>query len=236
MGMPRVTVDREKSRDDRHVASWTAGVLLASLWVGVPWLGSLAAAAPLALYLFKHRGAVRQGLLWRWVATVYFTTLAMVGLGGERALRATISGAWAFDATHAWLGGTGGAWPTPLVLAGAVAAFLAAAVATRGLVAVFVVAELTVNAAVAASVVYARAFNGIKATLVAVPPWTIAGIMGLCVLLSPLRTWGRRPAGSTDEGNPRALIVGASLLVLALLLRLTTASAVTRLAQHLTVP
>jgi hypothetical protein len=237
--MTKPAPNPDAARDDRNVVMWAAVALIVTLWIGIPWTASAAAAAPLALYLRDPRRGLRASLLSRWVVTVFLVGLAMAGLGTVRALRAIPTGPWAFAATRNWLDGTGSVAPSAVILCAQVLVFAAAAVATRGLAGVWVLSELVLNAAVAASVVYGRSFNAFEATAVAAAPWTIAAVAGCSVLLSPLRSWrpGRTRTNPVDGSRDvrRSAVIGATLIGLAVVLRLVAAGAFTRIARHLTV-
>ena len=73
--------------------------------------------------------------------TAGLTALAMLGLGGARALQSVPAGEWAAGSVRAWLEGSGGAFPSPAVLVALVAACAAAAIPARGLAGVFVLAN-----------------------------------------------------------------------------------------------
>jgi hypothetical protein len=246
--MTKAASSPDAARDERNVVSWTAGALLLTLWIGIPGAGSAAAAAPLAVHMRRAAGEIRAPFLVRWLVVVFVIGVAMAGLGDVRSVRAVASGGWTLGAARAWLDGNGDPFPPLPVLATQVAVFVAAAAATRGLAGVLVLSEIVLGAAVAASAVYGRAFNALSVTIAVAPPWTIAAIVGCCVLLSPLRSWRMvRPIESTSGANPdRAdsggarmhgqMLFGASLIALALLLRLVTAGAFTRLVHRLTVP
>ena len=228
-------------REDRHATSWAAAALLVTLWIGIPWLASAAAAIPLVLGRRTRHEPPRASLVWRWAAMVFLMGTVMSGLAAERATRAIPSGAWARDAATTWLNGSGDAFPSALAVLVIVTVFAGATLATRGLAGTIVLAEVLLGGAVYASVVYAHAYNLFPATAVAVAPWTIALIVGMSAALSPLGRWGARffgrtPSLASDPHAHRALIAGAGLVALSIALRLATGPAITRLARQLTLP
>jgi len=232
--MPRVDEKNETVRHDRHTAAVAATALLVTLWVGIPWVASVAAAAPLLWRVHRRGEPLRPGLVWRWTATVFALGTAMAALASERAMRAIASGAWAREGAAAWIGGTGDAFPSVVAMLLATALFAVAIIATRGMAAPILLAELILSSATAASVVYAHALNMFSATVVAVPVWSITLIAGWCMALSAMARWTPRHALAPD--TRRRAWMGLGLIVLALALRLAAAPAVTRLVQQLTVP
>ena len=235
--MPRTASKPIPVRAGRHAAWYAALALLLTMWIGIPWVAPLAAAAPLVLHLRARPGALPAAPLWRWTASVFCAGAAMAGLAAEPAARSTFAGGAVRSAVGAWLDGSAGAFPSLAALAASLVLFAVAAAATRGLAGSIVLAEIVLDAGVAAGAVYARAFNAFAATPIALPPWIIAAITG-CVVLLPALAAPRRegPAGGAGSRLSRRTLIGAGLLLAALVLRVATAPALTRLARELTIP
>lgn len=230
---PEGTIEQE-SRAATRVTAWTAGALLAVMWAGVPWLAPLAASAPLAAGFRSRTERWPRALIVRWVVTVVIVGGVLIGLVGDRAVRAVPFGANAASRTAGWLEGTDPAVPGVVAMLIMSVAFVLTTIASRGLLGCVVIAGVALRAAVVASVIYGRSTNLFDATVAAFPAWTLAWLAGAIVMFAPLSRRGVAGPSARDAGgnSSRALAMGAALLAASVLLRLTTASIYAALAHR----
>lgn len=224
-----------------HPGWWTALAVLATSWLGVPFILPIVAALP--WLVFQRRNAELRSHptpLIRWAVAVWATGAAMAALAGERVARAIPWGVSSSDATRAWLEGSGGATPSWPTMIAWLLVFVIASASLRGVLAPIIVAHALLITAVQAAVVFAQSSNILAAGIVALPLWSGLLLCGMLLLLDPLAIWGAsRPwrVRDTTLGSPasrRRLQVGVGLVVAAFLARLLLAGPVTDVLRRLT--
>jgi hypothetical protein len=224
-----------RTRDDAaeqvaHSSVWAGALVFVVAWLGVPWMVPVAAILPLAWHRFRGDTRALDGnAVWlRWLLSVLIGAICALGLVGGTATRSVPMAPDATASTLAWLGGHGDATPSFVWMLAATAVFAAGIMLTRGFLAWVVLAFVAAQASVCAHVVYARATNLVAATPVALPPWTLAWLAGMALVL-----------GTTSGGTAwpfrrsiRGWWLGPALLLLAFVLRLSTAPAIAAFAAH----
>lgn len=216
-----------------HPATWAGLGTFVAAWLGLPWMVPVVAVVPLAwARMRRHDDWLAGEDMWlRWLAGVLLGTVCAIGLVGGPALRSVPLAPRAVAAATAWLGGANAAPPLIWMAVGTLL-FVGSVLATRGFLGWFVLAFFTAQAAVSAHVVYLRAGNLFAATPIAIPPWTLAWIVGMAEVLGTSSGGLKSPF---RRGAAPRWWLGPALIVLALILRVSLAGLFTALAAHATI-
>jgi hypothetical protein len=228
-----------EERDSAHPGWWTTLATLATAWLGIPWGLPVALAVPWLLFRRRHR-RVRLVPTLRWALAGWVTTVAVLCLAGERALRTIPYGTGLAAAAKAWLDGTGNPVPSWVAMVVWTALFAVGAVSTGGVVGCLVLASALLVSAVHASVILVQSSNVLHASLVALPLWSCCWLLGMILLLEPLAAWGdanllRIRRDDAPPFSRRRWMVGGGLIAAALVTRLLAAPMFTDLARRLTI-
>ncbi len=215
-----------------HSSVWAGAAVFVVAWLGVPWMVPVAAILPLAWHRFRGDTRALDGnAVWlRWLLSVLIGAICGLGLVGGPATRSVPMAPDTTASTLAWLGGHGDAIPSFFWMLGATGVFAAGIMVTRGFLAWVVLAVVAAQTSVSAHVVYTHATNLVTATPVALPPWTLAWLAGMALVLGTA-------AGGTAwpfRRSIRGWWLGPALLLLALVLRLSMAPAIAAYAAHVT--
>lgn len=230
------------ARASAHPGWWTALVVVAVTWVGIPALLPVAACVP--WYIFRRRHpelSRRRTPVIRWGLATWVTAVAMVALSGVRALRAIPFGVDAAGAARAWVEGSGGAVPSWATMAIATLVFAAAALVSPGILGAVALTHVLLITAVHAAVVFAHSSNVLGAWVAALPIWSALLLAGMIVVLEPLGQWGetklrRTPSGEAPPVPRQRLAVGAALIGGAFATRLVLAGPLSDLLRRVTMP
>jgi hypothetical protein len=207
--------------------------------IGQWWLSPLLLVAPM-VHLFVTSGRTMKpdrldGLTIRWAVTVLLTVLIATAFLPDQTRESVAGGAGMDASVRAWLEGTGGpAWGL-LWLAVVPVVVAAATVVSDGMAGWLLYGMLTAQAAIHASVIYERGTNLVLSTLIALSPWQWAMMLGLFLLIRPMRqrSFVHFPGEATTddpEKTRRRLMIAGALIALSLVLRLALAGPYTKLA------
>lgn len=227
-----------------RVVVWTllAGAVAAS--IGLRWLSPLVASAPVLCFVIRswpHLDAVAtRNITIRWAVALLLTMLITSVFIPERTLASVPFGHGIEASAEEWLSGSGGPVRGVGWLLVAPVVYAALALVSAGVLGWVALAILVGNAAVHAAFVYARGYNVLQATLVAMPPWQWALLGGAVLSAAPLAdlslAWiSRRGGVRLTPAARRQILIAAALFVLAIVLRVGLAGPYTSLVQRWTV-
>ncbi len=233
------SVSDAKKGSSSHPGWWAVLAVLATAWLGIPWLLPIAAVLPWILFRRRHGAEARRlAPTFRWAVAVWVTTGAMVALAGTTAVRSIPFGARSTAAARAWLD-SGAAVPSLAEMAAWLLLFVGTTMASRGMLGGLVLAQVLAITAVHAAVVFAQSWNLAHASLVALPLWSAMLLVGMILLVEPLAAWGESRLSPGLLPRPisrRHVTVGVALVAGALLFRLALAGPFTHLARSVTLP
>lgn len=245
MTQPAKPTPARKTREaTTRIVVWTLVAGAAAAAIGLWWISPIVASAPILYVMSRSRprpdATATRRLTLRWTVALLLTIMVASAFLPDRTLASVPFGPGVQASVGEWMAGLRGPAESVWWLAAAAVVYVALALASAGVVGWLALAVFVGMAAIHAAFVYEHGHNLLQVTLVALSPWQWAFLGGAVLLAAPLanfsrsRIFGRSGAGPTAVERRQALI-GAGLLVVAILLRAALAGPYTWLVQRWTV-